>query len=108
VINIQRLGINKHFYPAEHSGVCVVRRSDESDEDLIRRFRKKYSKSGLSREVRQKMYFEKPSDRKRRKKAQSIRLKLKEEEKQEEMRERARIRRFKLNKKRTKREIKND
>ena len=102
------MGRSKYFHPAEHQGVCVVKRNGESDEDLIKRFRKKYSKSGLSREVRQRMYFEKPSDKKRRKKAQSLRLKAKEEKKLEEMRERARIKRFKLNKKRKRKEIQND
>jgi small subunit ribosomal protein S21 len=93
------MGKNKYFYPVEHSGICVVRRETESDEDFIRRFRKKYSKSGISRELRERMYFEKPSDKKRRKRAQSIRLKQKEEEKLEEQRERARIKRFKIKKK---------
>jgi len=92
VIKIQEY--RRHFYPEEHSGVCVVRHENESFEDLIRRFRKKYSRSGVSRELRQRMYFEKPSNKRRRKKAQSIRLKLKEEQKMEEMRERARIKRF--------------
>ena len=96
------MGKDKHFYPAEHSGICVVRRNGEADEDLIKRFRKKYSKSGISRELRERMYFEKPSDKKRRKKAQSIRLKQKEDEKLKEMRERARIKRFKIKKKKFK------
>ena len=56
---------------------------------MIRRFRKKFSKSGLAKEYRERMYFEKPSDKKRRKKAQSIRLIKKEEEKVEKLKERA-------------------
>lgn len=89
------LAKEKHFYPAEHGGICVVRRKSEDDEDLIKRFRKKYSKSGISRELRERMYFEKPSDKKRRKRAQSIRLKEKEDEKLKDQRERARIKKFK-------------
>lgn len=73
----------KHYYPGEMNGVCVVKRKDESDEDLIKRFRKKYSKSGISKEIKDRMYFEKPSDKKRRKKAQSIRMIKREEEKLE-------------------------
>jgi small subunit ribosomal protein S21 len=92
------LSKNKHFYPVEQSGICVVQRDGEDGESLIKRFRKKYSKSGLAREVREKMYYEKPSDKKRRKRAQAIRLKEKEDEKLEAMKEKARIRRFKLGK----------
>lgn len=61
--------------------VWVKKRKGESSEDLIRRFRKKYSKSGITKELRDRMYFEKPSDKKRRKKAQRIRAIKKEEEK---------------------------
>ena len=64
------------------SNVTVKRRMDESTEDLIRRFRKKFSKSGLTKEFKEKMYFEKPSDKRRRKQAQAIRALKKEEEKQ--------------------------
>ena len=80
---------SKYYKPDEHSGICVVKRKNESEEDLIRRFRKKFSKSGLAKELRERMYFEKPSDKKRRKKAQSIRLLKKEEEKIEKLKERA-------------------
>ena len=59
----------------------VVRRKDEDIESLIKRFRKKYSKSGLSRELHQRMYYEKPGDKKRRKKAHYIRNIQKEEQK---------------------------
>lgn len=79
---------HKNYYPEEHAGICVVRRKGESDEDLLKRFRKKYSKSGLTKELRDRMYFEKPSDKKRRKKLQSIRLLKREEEKAIEQQER--------------------
>lgn len=72
---------HKHYYAEEHNGICVVRRRGESVEDLIKRFRKKFSKSGIAKEFRDCMYFEKPSDRKRRKKQQSIRAIKREEEK---------------------------
>lgn len=81
---------NNYYKPDEHSGVCVVKRKGESQEDLLKRFRKKYAKSGLAKEYREKMYYEKPSERKKRKKEQSIRLLKKEEEKLEKMKERSR------------------
>ena len=90
-----------NYYKAdEYSGICVVRRKGEDDEDLIKRFRKKYSKSGLAKELRERMAFEKPSNRKRRKKAQSIRLLKKEDEKVEKLRERSK--KFKQKEKRMK------
>jgi small subunit ribosomal protein S21 len=81
---------NENYYnPDEYNGICVVRRKGENDEDFVKRFRKKYAKSGLAKELRDKMYFEKPSDKRRRKKSQSIRLLKKEEEKLEKMAEMA-------------------
>ena len=77
---------SKNYFPEEHSGICVVRRPDESFEDLIKRFKKKYSKSGLVRELKEKMYYEKPSVKKRRKKMQYIRAIELEQEKQEKLR----------------------
>jgi small subunit ribosomal protein S21 len=88
VIEIQKSSYHKHYYPDEHSGICVVLHKGEKDEDFIKRFRKKFSKSGLAKELRDRMFFEKPSDKKRRKKAQSIRMIKREEEKLIEMRER--------------------
>jgi len=72
---------HRTYFPEERTGICVARRDGESDEDLIKRFRKKFSKSGLAKEVRDRMYFEKPSEKRRRKKAQCIRNIRKEEEK---------------------------
>ena len=89
---------HKNYYPDEHSGICVVRRKGEQDEDLVKRFRKKFSKSGLAKELRDRMFFEKPSDKKRRKKVQSIRMIKREEEKLIAMRER--YQRMKLKRKR--------
>ena len=79
---------HKNYYPAEHSGICVVRRKNESDEDLLKRFRKKYSKSGIARELKDRMAYQKPSEKKRRKRMQAQRLRDKEEEKAVQMRER--------------------
>ena len=81
---------SNYYKPDEYNGICVVKRKGEGDEDFIRRFRKKFSKSGLAKELRERMYFEKPSNKRRRKKAQSIRLLKKEEEKVIKLKERAR------------------
>jgi small subunit ribosomal protein S21 len=77
----------KHYHPEENAGICVVRRRGESDDELLKRFRKKFSKSGLAKELRDRMYYEKPSDKRRRKKMQSIRLIQREEKKMEEAQE---------------------
>lgn len=80
---------NRTYFPEERSGICVVRRENESDEAFVKRFRKKFSKSGLSKELRDRMYFEKPSDKKRRKKSQQIRAIRKEEEKIKKLKDKA-------------------
>ena len=95
---IQVASYHKNYYPEENNGICVTRRKGESDEELLKRFRKKFSKSGIMREYRESMYFEKPSDKRRRKKAQSIRAFKKEQEKIKESR-----RKFKLDKRRRRR-----
>lgn len=78
---------HNHYHPQENSGICVVRRKGETDDELLKRFRKKFSKSGLAKELRDRMYYEKPSDKRRRKKMQSIRLIQREQKKVEEMQE---------------------
>jgi len=80
---------SNYYKEEEYSGICVVRRKNEDVDDLIRRFRKKFSKSGLPKELRENMFYEKPSDKKRRKKAQYIRLIKKEEEKLDKLKERS-------------------
>ena len=93
---------HKNYYPAEHSGICVVRRKNESDEDLLKRFRKKYSKSGIARELKERMGYQKPSEKKRRKRMQAQRLREKEEEKLQLMRERYIKKKRKLQRKESK------
>ena len=106
------MSYNKHYYAQEQSGICVIRRKGESDDELLKRFRKKYSKSGLSKELRERMYFEKPSDKKRRKRLQSIRAIKREEEKTEMLAEkfkRKKFKKYKQNKKMNRKgEIDND
>jgi small subunit ribosomal protein S21 len=74
----------KYYQPDERSGICVIKRKGESDEELLKRFRKKYTKSGIAKELRDRMYFEKPSAKKKRKRMQSIRMLQREQEKIEE------------------------
>ena len=53
--------------------VRVVARRNESAEALIKRFSRKVRKEGVIEEFRERMYYEKPSDKKRRlKKRQNI------------------------------------
>ena len=87
VRSIKATSYQKHYHPDEQGGICVVRRKDESVEDLIKRFRKKYSKSGLAKELRDRMHYEKPSQKRRRKRMQAIRLAKSEEKKQQELQE---------------------
>ena len=102
------MSYHKHFHPAEHTGICVVRRKGETDEDLIKRFRKKFSKSGVSKELRDRMYFEKPSDKRRRKKLQSIRALKREEEKIKKLKEKLERKKMKGRRKKAKVQRKND
>jgi small subunit ribosomal protein S21 len=78
----QKQNYQKHYYPEENNGICVVRRKGETVEELIKRFRKKWSKSGIAKELKERMYYEKPSDKRRRKRMQSIRAIKRDEEKQ--------------------------
>ena len=51
--------------PAYH--VQVYSRKNEATENLIKRFMRKVRKEGIMEECRERMFYEKPSDRKRRK-----------------------------------------
>jgi small subunit ribosomal protein S21 len=88
VIEARMSSYHKYYEPKESDGICVVRKKNESIDELLKRFRKRYSKSGLARELRERMAFEKPSNRRRRKRAQAQRLREKDDEKLKEMHER--------------------
>ena len=62
-------------------GISVIKRKNEDLSDLIRRFKKKYSKSGLNKEVRDLLSYDKPSIKKRKKRAAAERVKIREEQK---------------------------
>ena len=61
-------------------GVCVVLKPGESMSDLLRRFKKRFMKSGLSIEMRTKTFFEKPSLKKKRKRMLAERRRKREDE----------------------------
>jgi small subunit ribosomal protein S21 len=63
------------------NGVAVVLRDREPIGQLFKRFRKKYMKSGILIDVRENMYYRKPSDRKKRKMAIAKLRRLREERK---------------------------
>jgi len=81
VLQIKTTSYSKNYYPAEFNGICVVCREKEDIENLIKRFKKKFIKSGIIKEVYEKMYYEKPSDKKRRKRIQNKRAREREESK---------------------------
>lgn len=78
---------HQHYHPEETQGICVVCREGELNDELCKRFRKKFSKSGLAKELRDKMFYQKPSVKKRKKRLQAIRLIQREEEKAVELKD---------------------
>ena len=54
-------------------GALVFAKNGEDFESLYKRFKKKVNKSSIIADVKAKMYYEKPSDKKRRKKNESLR-----------------------------------
>jgi len=59
--------------PRRQSNVTVVARKGEAPEKLIKRFTRKCKKERIIEQVRENRYFEKPSDKKRRKFAENRR-----------------------------------
>jgi small subunit ribosomal protein S21 len=51
--------------------IRVKARSNESVEQMVRRFKKLCEKEGLTREIKRTSYYEKPSERRRRKQRKS-------------------------------------
>jgi small subunit ribosomal protein S21 len=71
----------KHDIEKREIGVCVVSRNYESTTELIRRFKKKYSKSGIVQELKNRMSYTKPSIAKNLKSQAARRLRELEEKK---------------------------
>ena len=57
----------------------VAKEKNEGIESMLRRFKKKLGKSGILQELKSRTFYEKPSDKKRRKRRESIR-KIKRQE----------------------------
>ena len=60
-------------------GIAVVSKKGESFESLMRRFKRSISKNGIMKDVQANRYFEKPCQRRKRKKAESIKRTNKKE-----------------------------
>jgi small subunit ribosomal protein S21 len=52
--------------------IRVKVRSNESVEQMVRRFKKLCEKEGLTRDIKRNSYYEKPSERRRRKVRKSL------------------------------------
>ena len=70
---------------ARNVNVKVVRKENESIERLLRRFVKRVKKEGILEEYREKMYYEKPSTKKRRIKSAQKRAAQRKREEQQKM-----------------------
>jgi len=70
-------------------GLIVRAREGENFETLMKRFKRKVSKDGIIQEVRNRVFYEKPSIKKARKRRENIqRLKLEESKKFDTRRDR--------------------
>jgi len=61
-------------------GIVVVAKKGEGFESLMRRFKRSISKNGIMKDVQSKRFYEKPSQRRNRKKAESIKRSRKKED----------------------------
>ena len=52
--------------------IRIKSRGNESVEQMMRRFKKLCEKEGLTKDIKRKQYFEKPSERRRRARRKSI------------------------------------
>lgn len=59
--------------------IRVKVRGNESVEQMVRRFKKLCEKEGLTRDIKRNAYFEKPSERRRRKVRKSLKRIAKEQ-----------------------------
>lgn len=66
-------------FQSDENGISVIRREGEDVESLIRRFRKKVTKSGIFKDLKVKEFYEKPSIKKRRKQTEARKRKIRDE-----------------------------
>lgn len=62
-----------------HMAIRVKSRSGESSEQMLRRFKKLCEKEGLTKDIKRKEYYEKPSERARRDMRKAIGRRIREE-----------------------------
>ncbi len=62
--------------------IRVEARGSESLDRMLRRFKKQCEKEGLSKDIKKNSFYEKPSERKRRKQRNALKKLLKERDKQ--------------------------
>jgi small subunit ribosomal protein S21 len=65
----------------EKRGLVVVARYEESVDSLIKRFKKKINRSGILREFKNATFYEKPSEKKKRKRIEAAIRKIKDDQK---------------------------
>ena len=61
--------------------IRIKARGGESVEQMLRRFKKMCEKEGLTKEIKRRQYFEKPSERRRRAMRKSIQRAIRGQEK---------------------------
>ena len=69
--------------------IKVKARANEATEQLIRRFKKICEKEGLAKDIKRKAFFEKPSERERRRVRQAAKREFKVRIKEQKTAERA-------------------
>ena len=62
--------------------IRIEARGSESLDRMLRRFKKQCEKEGLNKDIKKNSFYEKPSERKRRKERNALKKLLKEREKQ--------------------------
>lgn len=62
-------------------GLYVIKKRGESMEQLVKKFRKKYMKNGILIDIRENMYYTKPSKKKKKKAEVARKRRLREERK---------------------------
>jgi len=70
----------------DKKGLVVVARYDESIDSLIKRFKKKVNRSGILREFKDSTAYQKPSEKKKRKRIEAAIRRVKDEQKLKEKR----------------------
>ena len=103
-----------NYHSQERKGICVVRRGKETTDKMIKRFKKRCMKDGLLQEIRERMFYEKPSVKKRKKRRRNEIAREREQQRIQKNLEKLRKKRLKQKKqkltdkvaKRTKKESK--